>query len=80
MESRYQERVDEGTSRCIICPRMCILKEGQRGFCGTKENQKGAIMNLTYGLLSAMAVDPIEKKPLAHFYPGSLSLSVSSVG
>lgn len=80
MESRYQERVDEETSRCIICPRMCTLKLGQRGFCGTKENQKGLIVSLTYGLLSAMAVDPIEKKPLAHFYPGSFSLSVSSVG
>jgi pyruvate formate lyase activating enzyme len=59
---------------------MCTLKPGQRGFCGTKENQSGKIINLTYGLLSAIAVDPIEKKPLAHFYPGSLSLSISSVG
>ena len=59
---------------------MCTMKPGQRGFCGTKENQGGKIVNLTYGLLSALAVDPIEKKPLAHFYPGSLSLSISSVG
>ena len=80
METHYQERLDEETARCIICPRMCTLKPGQRGFCGTKENQEGRIVNLTYGLLSAIAVDPIEKKPLAHFYPGSLSLSISSVG
>jgi pyruvate formate lyase activating enzyme len=80
METRYQVRVDDETARCIVCPRMCTLKPGQRGFCGTKENQGGKIINLTYGLLSAIAVDPIEKKPLAHFYPGSLSLSISSVG
>jgi pyruvate formate lyase activating enzyme len=80
METRYQEKLSDEASRCIVCPRMCVLKPGQRGFCGTKENQKGSIVNLTYGLLSAIAVDPIEKKPLAHFYPGSLSLSISSVG
>ena len=80
METRYQERLIDGTVRCIVCPRMCALKPGQRGFCGTKENQSDRIVNLTYGLLSAIAVDPIEKKPLAHFYPGSLSLSISSVG
>lgn len=80
METRYQEKLTEETARCIVCPRMCIMKPGQRGFCNTKENQGGKIINLTYGILSALAVDPIEKKPLAHFYPGSLSLSVSSVG
>jgi len=80
METRFQEQLDEKTARCIICPRMCVIKPGQQGFCGTKENQDGKLINLTYGLLSAIAVDPIEKKPLAHFYPGSLSLSVSSVG
>jgi pyruvate formate lyase activating enzyme len=80
MESRYQEQIDEETARCIICPRMCTLSKGAKGFCGTKENRGGKIFNLTYGLLSAISVDPIEKKPLAHFYPGSLSLSISSVG
>ena len=80
MESRFSEDLGDGTMKCIICPRMCIIKPNQRGFCGTKENQNGKIISLTYGRLSAIAVDPIEKKPLAHFYPGSLSLSVSSVG
>lgn len=59
---------------------MCVIKPGERGFCGTKENVDGKIEDLTYGKLSAIAVDPIEKKPLAHFYPGSLALSISSVG
>ena len=59
---------------------MCVLKPGQRGFCNTKENIEGKIISLTYGMLSAIAVDPIEKKPLAHFYPGSLAFSISSIG
>jgi len=80
MESRYQEQVDEETARCIVCPRMCTLSPGAKGFCGTKENRGGKIFSLTYGLLSAIAVDPIEKKPLVHFHPGSLSLSISNVG
>ena len=80
MPFRFQEQIDSETARCIICPRMCTLKPGQRGFCGTKENQLGKIVNLTYGIISAMAVDPIEKKPLVHFYPGSRAFSVSSVG
>jgi len=80
MEARYYERLDEETVRCTICPRMCTVKPGKRGFCGTRENRDGTLFSLTYGELSAIAVDPIEKKPLVHFYPGSRSLSISSVG
>lgn len=80
MESRFSERLDEETVRCTICPRMCTVKPGKTGFCGTKENREGKLVDLTYGQLSSIAVDPIEKKPLAHFYPGSISLSISSVG
>jgi pyruvate formate lyase activating enzyme len=53
---------------------------GKRGVCGTKENQGDKIIDLSYGNLSALAVDPIEKKPLVHFYPGSKALSISSIG
>ena len=79
-ESRFVEPFGDDALRCIICPRMCVIGPGERGFCDTKENKDGKLISLTYGLLSAIAVDPIEKKPLAHFYPGSLSFSVSSVG
>ncbi|MBS7652869.1 MAG: AmmeMemoRadiSam system radical SAM enzyme [Candidatus Bathyarchaeia archaeon] len=79
-ESRFSEPFRDDSVRCIICPRMCVIKPGQRGFCNTKENKGGRLISLTYGLLSAIAVDPIEKKPLAHFYPGSLAYSISSVG
>lgn len=80
MESRFVEKLNENTVRCTICPRMCSLKPEERGFCGTKENQDGILVSLTYGQISSMAVDPIEKKPLAHFYPGSRAFSVSSIG
>lgn len=78
--SRFSEPLRDGAVRCIICPRKCVIKPGQRGFCNTRENKDGRLISLTYGLLSAIAVDPIEKKPLAHFYPGSLAYSISSVG
>lgn len=79
-ESRFSEPFKDDILRCVICPRRCVIKPGSRGFCDTKENKDGRLISLTYGQLSAIAVDPIEKKPLAHFYPGSLALSVSSVG
>jgi len=59
---------------------MCHMRPGERGFCQTKENRDGRMYTLIYGELTAMAVDPIEKKPLNHFYPGSLAFSISSVG
>jgi len=79
MESRYFENVSDGV-RCTICPHLCVIQENKRGRCGTKVNQGGKIIDLSYGRVSAVAVDPIEKKPLAHFYPGSLALSISSIG
>lgn len=79
-ESRFVEPFGDRSLRCTICPRMCVIGPGERGFCDTKENKDGRLISLTYGQLSAIAVDPIEKKPLSHFYPGSLAFSVSSVG
>ncbi len=79
-ESRFYEPLGDKTVRCIICPRMCVIKPGGRGFCNTKMNRDGRLVALTYGQLSAIAVDPIEKKPLAHFHPGSLAFSISGVG
>lgn len=79
MESRFF-KVEENGVRCTICPHLCVIGEGKRGLCRTKENQGGKIISLTYGEISALAVDPIEKKPLAHFLPGSTSLSISSIG
>ena len=79
MESRFVGRVDGGL-QCTICPHLCVLGEGGRGRCGTKERRGDKIMDLSYGRITALAFDPIEKKPLAHFHPGSVTLSISSVG
>ncbi|NLO41298.1 MAG: AmmeMemoRadiSam system radical SAM enzyme [Ruminiclostridium sp.] len=65
---------------CGICPHHCSLEEGQRGLCRARMNISGTVTCENYGKLTAMALDPIEKKPLYHFYPGSKILSVGSYG
>ena len=65
---------------CEVCFRRCALAEGQRGSCGARVNEGGRVKALFYGQLSSLALDPIEKKPLLHFYPGSSILSVGSLG
>ena len=66
--------------RCDLCHRRCIIKEDRWGVCGVRKNIGGKLYTYVYGLLTAAAVDPIEKKPLMHFYPGSETLSISTVG
>ena len=66
--------------RCEVCFRHCFLKEGQMGFCGARECKNGQIIAANYGRITALALDPIEKKPLKRFYPGSKIISVGSYG
>ncbi len=66
--------------QCTICPHLCELDEGQRGICGVRANVDGEIKSLTYGQPCSIAIDPIEKKPLYHFLPGSNILSMATVG
>ncbi|MBP5352425.1 MAG: AmmeMemoRadiSam system radical SAM enzyme [Alphaproteobacteria bacterium] len=65
---------------CSICPRRCKLNEGQTGFCKARACVKGAVVPINYGKITSLALDPIEKKPLYHFYPQSKILSVGSFG
>lgn len=65
---------------CKLCPHYCKLKEGQTGFCGARQAVSGKVQPLNYGKITALALDPIEKKPLLHYYPGSMILSVGSFG
>ncbi len=65
---------------CPVCPRRCALNEGQRGFCRARVNQNGSVVCENYGRVTSIALDPIEKKPLRRFYPGSMILSVGSYG
>jgi len=65
---------------CDICPHRCALEEGQLGVCKARSNQGGAVLSDSYGLVTAISLDPIEKKPLFQFHPGSMILSVGSYG
>ncbi len=65
---------------CTLCPHRCALREGALGFCRARKAEGGKIVPLFYGNLSSLALDPIEKKPLLHFYPGKNILSVGSLG
>lgn len=80
MMTRLWEEHKEGNVRCILCPHRCIIRPGQRGVCGARENRDGMIHPVTAGIISGYALDPIEKKPLYHFFPGSSILSVGSYG
>jgi len=80
MEAYLYERLDDRKVRCNLCNHRCIIKEGKRGICGVRENQGGALTTLVYGRLIAQHVDPIEKKPLYHVLPGTLSYSIATVG
>lgn len=77
---RLWEKHKEGSLRCTLCPKLCIIRPGGRGICGARENREGEIYPITAGIISGYALDPIEKKPLYHFFPGSVILSVGSYG
>lgn len=66
--------------RCLLCPRRCLLKEGQAGFCGVRRVIRGELYTENYALCAALQWDPVEKKPLYHFYPGRRILSLGTYG
>jgi pyruvate formate lyase activating enzyme len=78
--TRYWHRLADGRSQCDLCPRLCKLHEGQRGFCFVRACRAGKIVLTTYGRSSGFCVDPIEKKPLYHFLPGTPVLSFGTAG
>ena len=79
-EAMFYERLDEKKVRCFLCAHHCVIKEGKRGICSVRENRDGTLYSLVYGKLISMNIDPIEKKPLFHFLPGSTSFSIATVG
>jgi len=78
--TRYWHRLDDGRVQCDLCPRFCKLKEGQQGLCFIRANQDNQIVMTSYGLSSGFCIDPIEKKPLNHFLPGTPVLSFGTAG
>ena len=79
-EAMYYEKLPGGKVQCTLCPVMCVLGEGERGSCRARINIGGILRTLVYGRLLAMNDDPIEKKPLFHYLPGSRSLSIATAG
>ena len=71
---------EDGRLECLLCPRHCRMKDGQRGFCFIRRNQGGKIVNTAYATSLGFQIDPIEKKPLNHFYPGTTALSFGTAG
>lgn len=69
-----------GKVRCTACARYCVIPDGSHGFCFVRKNEGGRLVLLTYGLASAIQVDPVEKKPLSHYRPGTRVLSIGTVG
>lgn len=76
----WSRLLDDGRAQCLLCPHGCRLRDGQRGICYARVARGGRVEPAFYGRISGMAVDPIEKKPLYHFLPGSRSLSFGSIG
>ena len=79
-EARLYERLEEGSVRCALCAHRCTIRPGKKGICQVRENHEGTLYTLVYGRTISAAVDPIEKKPLYHFYPGSTAFSIATVG
>jgi pyruvate formate lyase activating enzyme len=77
---RYWHRLEDGRIQCDLCPRYCKLNEGQRGLCFVRAREHGAMVLTTYGRSSGFCIDPIEKKPLNHFLPGTPVLSFGTAG
>ena len=79
-EAAYWSAADDNAVRCGLCPHRCHIKENASGVCGVRENRDGALIASSYGQISSVALDPIEKKPLYMFHPGKSILSVGGFG
>jgi pyruvate formate lyase activating enzyme len=80
MEALLYTPLENDAVRCGLCAHRCTIEPGRRGICRVRENQNGKLVSLVYGKLIARNVDPIEKKPMFHLLPGSLSYSIATVG
>ncbi|NIM49940.1 MAG: AmmeMemoRadiSam system radical SAM enzyme [Gemmatimonadales bacterium] len=74
------QKLDDGAVCCGTCQRRCVIPQNRLGWCGTRGNEGGTLYSLIYGEVSSVSINPIEKKPVFHFYPGSRWLSLGSVG
>ena len=79
-ECKYYKRLDDGRVECTLCPHHCRIAEGKTGVCRSRRNQGGMLVSEVYGKPCSLAIDPIEKKPLYHFHPGTTCLSLACTG
>lgn len=79
-KAMYWIKKDKDVVQCVLCPHGCVITPGNRGICRVRYNNNGTLESLNYGLCTALALDPIEKKPLYNFYPGSKILSAGTFG
>jgi len=79
-EAMFYEKLEDKVVKCKLCPHRCRIDNFKRGICRVRENRDGTLYSLVYGRVISLAIDPIEKKPLYHFYPGSDALSLATVG
>ena len=80
MTCRYYQRLDDGRVECLLCPNHCHIANGKTGLCRSRRNEGGVLVSEVYGKPCSLAIDPIEKKPLYHFHPGTKCLSLACTG
>ena len=79
-EAMFYQILDRNKIRCNLCHHRCVISKGKRGICQVRENRNGVLYSLVYGKIVSSNIDPIEKKPLFHFYPESTAYSIATVG
>ncbi|MCC7176465.1 MAG: AmmeMemoRadiSam system radical SAM enzyme [Bryobacterales bacterium] len=80
VEAKYYEKQANRKIKCVLCPRECVIDDRERGYCGVRENRGGTYYSLVHSRVCAAHVDPVEKKPFFHFYPGTLAFSIATAG
>ena len=80
VKAAYYKMRDNGDAQCLLCPHACIISQGGTGICRTRTLDQGTLYLTNYGRYTSLGVDPIEKKPLYHFLPGSDILSIGGLG
>jgi pyruvate formate lyase activating enzyme len=80
VEARWYEKLANRKIKCRLCPRECVIDDLERGYCGVRENRGGTYYTLVYGQVCSAHIDPIEKKPLFHFFPGTQAFSIATAG
>ena len=80
MECRYYQQLDDGVVECLLCPHHCRIANGKTGRCRSRRNHEGVLVSEVYSKPCSLAIDPIEKKPLYHFHPGTTCLSLACTG